>query len=121
MYQGSIPHDRIINAFERAVPGCYVRDYRERGGFIVICRQYRDIKWRDQLSTSKVERQVPAVTLVNLPKGSVTAATLYHGMRLHRPGWRQQFRKAMAHLSDFQMRTITKMLKCGEVFPGVMA
>lgn len=119
MYQGSLETGRIIAAFQRNVPDCYVRDYRERGGYIVVARHYRDIPWRDQTTTRKVYRQVPAVTLVNLPRGNVTAATRYIGLRMDRPGWREQFRKAMRHLSDAQMRRITRELGAGEVFPGV--
>ena len=48
MYAGSIDHDRIISAFTRNVPGSYVRDYRENGGYITICKNYRTIKWADQ-------------------------------------------------------------------------
>ena len=118
MYYGSISHDRIISAFERNVPGCYVRDYRDRGGFIVICRNYRDIKWGEQMSTTKVYRQVPAVTLVNLPRGNVTSATHYRGLGLERPGWRIEFRRAARHLSENQKRAITRDLGVGEVFPG---
>lgn len=119
MYQGSLSHDRIISAFERAVPGCYVRDYRENGGYIVIARNLRDIKWRDQTTTSKVERQVPATTLVNLPRGNVTAACRYAGLRLVRPGWRKEFRRAAEHLTHSQQKAITRILRVGEVFPGV--
>lgn len=119
MYNGSLEHGRIIEAFRRNVPGCYVRDYRDNNGYIVICRNYRDIKWNDQTTTRKVERQVPAVTLVNLPAGSVTAPTRYVGVRLSRPGWRQEFRRAMRHLSEVQMRGITSFLGVGEVFPGI--
>lgn len=120
MYQGSIETGTIINAFQRHVPGCYVRDYRGNGGFIVIARYYRDIPWTDQTTTRKVERQVPAITLVNLPRGNVTAASMFSGLKLHRPGWRVEFRKAMRHLTDNQMRRITKELRVGEVFPGIM-
>jgi len=121
MYDGSISHDDIIRTFERNVPGAYVRDYRDNGGFITVCRNYRDVKWRDQLSAPEVERQVPAVTLVNLPRGFVTARTQYMGVRLHRPGWRQEFRRASKHLSDSQMRAITEDLGRGEVFEGIVA
>lgn len=120
MYAGSIPHDRIINAFERHVPGCYVRDYRDNQGYITICRNYRDIKWGGQTTTTPVYRQIPAVTLASIPQGNVTAPSLYHGVRLMRPGWRQEFRKAMRHLSYLQQRAITKTLGVGEVFPGVV-
>lgn len=120
MYAGSLSHDDIIRAFEHNVPGCYVRDYRANKGFITVCRQYRDIKWRDQLSTAKVERMVPAVTLVSLPRGFVTARTQYMGVRLHRPGWREEFRRAAQHLSIDQMRAITEELDVGEVFAGIV-
>lgn len=119
MYYGSLEHSRIIEAFRRFVPGCYVRDYRDRGGFITVCRQYRDIPWKDQTTTRKIYRQVPAVTLVNLPRGNVTSATHYKGLALERPGWRIEFRRAMKHLSDTQMRKITRFLGAGEVFPGI--
>lgn len=119
MYHGALESGRIIAAFQRAVPDCYVRDYRSNGGYIVICRQYRNIMWRDQTTTRKVERQVPAITLVNLPRGNVTAPTLFAGLKLHRPGWRREFKRAMRHLSETQMRSITKSLAVGEVFPGI--
>ena len=119
MHPGSLETGRIIEAFRRNVPDTYVRDYRANGGYIVICKNYRTIKWRDQTTTSRVERQVPAITLVNLPGGFVTAATRYVGVRLVRPGWREQFRKAMPHLTMTQMRRITKELGAREVFPGV--
>jgi hypothetical protein len=120
VYRGAISHDDIIRAFQRHVPGCYVRDYRDNGGFITICKNYRDIKWTDQSTTSKVERQVPATTLVNLPRGYVTAPTQFKGFKLHRPGWRLQFRNAMKYLSHNQMRRITRELRAGEVFPGIL-
>jgi len=119
MYAGSISHDRIISAFTRHVPGSYVRDYRENGGYIVICKNYRTIKWGDGQSTSKVEKQVPATTLCNLPRGNVTAASIFAGLRLERPGWRVEFRRASKHLTDVQKRAITRDLRCGEVFYGV--
>lgn len=119
MYYGSLYHGDIISAFKRHVPDCYVRDYREVGGFITMCRGYRDIKWNDQTTTRKVERQVPAVTLVSIPRGYVTSATRYKGLALDRPGWRQEFRKAMRFLTEEQMRGITEDLHVGEVFPGI--
>ena len=119
MYPGSFEHGKIIEAFTRNVPGSYVRDYRDNGGYIVICKDYKDIKWKGQTTTTKVERTVPAKTLVNLPRGNVTAATRYHGLRLTRPGWREQFRKSMRHISRDQMKAITRFLGVGEVFPVV--
>ena len=119
MFGGALYHGDIISAFERHVPGCYVRDYRDQGGFITICRYYKDIKWRDQSIAPVVERQVPAITLANLPRGYVTAPTRYIGVRLDRPGWRREFRRAAEHLTLAQMEAITEELGCGEVFPGV--
>ena len=119
MYNGSLETSRIISAFQRHVPGSYVRDYRDKGGFIVIARNYKTIKWGGQTTTTKVERQVPAITLVNLPRGFITAATRYKGLKLDRPGWRTEFRRAARHLSDSQMRRITRELRAGEVFWGI--
>lgn len=120
MHTGSLYHGDIIAAFERNVPGCYVRDYRDSGGYITICRDYRDIPWRDQLSTRNVYRQVPATTLASLPRGHVTAQTIYRGFALVRPGWREEFRKAMRYLAEPQMRRITRAIGVREVFPGVV-
>ena len=119
MFYEAIPHDRIIEAFRRHVPGCYVRDYRDQGGFITVCRDYKDLPWNDQTTTRKVYRQVPGVTLLNLPRGNVTSATRYISLALDRPGWRLEFRRASRHLSEIQMRGITKELKVGEVFQGI--
>lgn len=120
MYAGSLEHDDIIRAFQHNVPGCYVRDYRANKGFITVCRSLKSIKWADQTIAPKVEKEVPAVTLVCLPRGFVKAPTQYIGVRLHRPGWQVEFRKAMRHLSDSQMRDITEELGVGEVFPGIV-
>ena len=119
MYYGSFEHGKIIEAFHRFVPGSYVRDYRDRGGFITICRDYRDIRWKDQTTTSKVYRTVPKTTLVNLPRGNVQSATIHRGLALERPGWRLEFRRAMPHLSRDQMKSITRFLGAGQVFPEV--
>ena len=119
MYMGSIESGRIIRAFELHVPGVYVRDYRENGGYIVICRDYRTIKWGGQTTTTPVEKDIPATTLCNLPCGNVTAMTRYVGLRKDRPGWREELRRASRHLSIAQKRAITKELSMGEVFYGI--
>jgi hypothetical protein len=119
MYYGSIETSRIIEAFQRYVPDTYVRDYRDNGGYIVICRGLKDIPWKDQTTTKRVYRQVPKVTLANLPRGFVTSATRYVGLKLDRPGWRREFRRSMRHLTTNQMRAITDFLGMGEVFPGI--
>lgn len=120
MYHGTFDHDKIIAAFTRHVPDCYVRDYRDQNGFITLCRGYKDIPWRDQASTRNVYRQVPKDTLVNLPRGTVTFATHHRGLALDRPGWRREFHRAMPHLTDVQMRAITEFLGAGEVFQGIV-
>ncbi len=119
MYDGSIEHGKIIEAFKKCVPDTYVRDYRDNRGFITVCRGYKDIPWNDQLSTRKVYKTIPDRTLLSLPRGNVTSPTIYRGLVLERPGWRHEFRKAMDHISRDQMKAITKFLGCGEVFPGV--
>ena len=119
MFLGSIPHDRIIHAFERCVPDCYVKDYRDNGGYLTLCRGYKDIPWADQATGGKVYRQVPDQTLGSIPRGNVTAASKFDGLRLTRPGWRMEFRRAMQKITYVQQRAITKMLGVGEVFPGV--
>ena len=119
MYYGSIEHSRIIEAFRRNVPGCYVRDYRDNNGYITVCRGYKDIPWKDQTQAGKVYRQVPDQTLCNLPRGNVTSATQFSGLALIRPGWRLEFRKASKHLTEVQRRGITEDLGVGEVFQGV--
>ena len=121
MHIGSFYHGDIIAAFQRHVPGSYVRDYRDRGGFITICRNYRDLLWHDQTTTRKVYRQAPAITLFNLPRGNITRRTLYHGLKLHRPGWLQEFERAGRHLTRLQKRLITQSLHVNQVFPDVTA
>ena len=119
MYAGSIPHDRIIAAFQKHIPGTYVRDYRASGGYITLCKGYRDIRWKDQATGGNVERQVPAITLCNLPQGSVTSATHFKGLKLQRPGWRWEFKRAASFLSLYQKFHITRELGVGQVFPDV--
>ncbi len=119
MYAGSLELGKIVNAFERCVPGCYVRDYRDRGGYVTLCRGYRNILWGDQADAGRVYRQIPNETLGSFPVGNVTAATHYHGIRLTRPGWRVEFRKAAEKLTRNQLKRITKILGMGEVFTGV--
>jgi hypothetical protein len=116
MPNGSLYHGDIISAFQRHVPDCYVRDYRGSGGFITVCRNYRTIKWGGQTTTTPVEKSVPAITLLNLPRGNVTAKTLYMGLKLHRPGWRQEFRRARRHLTTGQIKAIERTLRMPGAF-----
>ena len=94
MYRGSLEASRILEAFRRSVPGVYVRDYSGGHGYLTVCRGQKDIPWRDNgLSTHKVYRQVPRETLCSVPRGNVTASSLYHGLELVRPGWLEMARK----------------------------
>lgn len=119
MHNGSLEAGRIIKAFEQNVPDCYVRDYRNAGGYVTVCRGYKDIPWNDQADAGPVYRQVPIHTLCSLPQGWVTAAGLYAGHALLRPGWRWEFRKSSTYLTHQQKKAITKALGVGEVFLGV--
>ena len=118
MYSLSLDSAKIIEAFQKNVPGCYIRDYHKNGGYTTICRDYRDIKWKDQMDAGNVYSQVPATTLANLPRGNVTSAAIYSGLKLVRPGWRVEFRRAQRHLSETQRKNITEFLGVGEVFSG---
>lgn len=117
MYIGSLYHGDIIRAFQRNVPGVYVRDYRDRGGFIVIMRGTKTLDWGGQTTTKQQYRNVPDVTLVNLPRGNVTRRCLYYGMKLHRPGWRNEFIRASFNLSEVQKRGIERDLGGKMLFP----
>lgn len=117
MYIGSLYHGDIINAFQRNVPNVYVRDYRDRGGFIVIFQGTKTIDWAGQMSTRQQYRNVPDKTLVNLPRGNVTRRSLYYGLKLHRPGWITEFARAAQHLTHAQKRRIEKALGGLELFP----
>ena len=109
MYTGSIEHSRIIEAFTRNVPECYVRDYRANGSFIAICRGYRDVYDKDK-DTASLSRAVPAETLCMLPRGNVQAADRMAGARLVRPGWRRAMLTAAVVLTDNQRHRIQKAL-----------
>ena len=114
MYDGSLDAGRIISAFIRNVPDCYIRDFRVNGGQIAICRGYRDVgDYRQSY------RQVVSETLCNLPLGNVRATSMYEGVRQFRPGWRMEFAKARKHLTWAQMKRITRTLRAGEVFKGL--
>lgn len=107
----SISHDDIIRAFTRHVPGSYVRDYRDVGGYITICKGYQTIRWGGgNASGEREERSIPHITLCSIPRGYVTRASLYSGVKLVRPGWQEQFRKAKRHLSRNQQSHIAKEL-----------
>lgn len=105
----SIEHSRIIRAFEHNVPGCFVKDYSDHGGWITIMRGTRDIRRRDDYG--ETIRSLPAETLCAIPRGNVQAPSLFDGIRMVRPGWRREMRKAYDKLTESQRRAIEKELK----------
>ena len=106
----SITHDRLIGAILRNVPGTYVRDYRGNRGWLTVCRGYKTI-YDHSRDTDKFTAGVPAETLCALPRGDVTAASLFNGLELVRPGWRVQLRQARGFITDSQARRIEHELR----------
>lgn len=112
MHSGSLYHGDIISAFQREVPDCYVRDYRGGGGWITICRGYKDLPWKSSSLTNRKQYvQVPAHTLMSIPRGEVKAADTYNGLALIKPGWRRGLRMAAKFLTYEQRRRIQKRLR----------
>jgi hypothetical protein len=112
MYDSTIAHDKIISAFTRNVPDCYVRDYRENNGWLTICRGYRDVPNAKPGWSQTTVRE----TLCTIPRGNVKPASSFMGAGLIRPGWRLEFRKAAWYLTENQKARITKDLGVGQVF-----
>ena len=104
---GSIDHSRIIEAFTRNVPDCYVRDYLGKGGELAICRGYKTVID----GTNGHEWVVPRHQLCVIPRGSVQAPSLAHGAKTVRPGWRVEMKKAGKYLTSSQMDRIERDLK----------
>ena len=107
---GSIDSSRLISTILRNVPGTYVRDYHDNQGYLTICRGYVTI-YDHSKDTDKLTAGLPAETLCALPRGNVQAANLYSGMRLMRPGWRIEMRKARRLMTDSQARRIERELR----------
>lgn len=105
----SIDAGKLIGAILRNVPGTFVRDYRERGGWLNIARGAVTIWDRDK-DTEKLSANLPAETLCSLPAGQVQASTLLRGVALVRPGWRMEMRRCRARISDSQARAIERDL-----------
>lgn len=101
---GSIDSASIISAFTRNVPDCYVRDYQGKGGWLAICRGYREIVD----GTNGHIWTVPLAQLCVIPKGQVQAPTLAIGAKTERPGWRLQMKKARQYLTPAQMDRIER-------------
>lgn len=104
----SIEHSRLIKAFEKNVPGCFVKDYSDRGGYITIMRGTKTI-W-DRTTRAENATDVPAETLCSIPRGNIQAPTLFSGLKMVRPGWRIQMRQAAQKLTESQRRRIEKDL-----------
>ena len=103
----SIDTSKLISAILRNVPGTFVRDYRDNGGWINIARGARTI-WDNDKDTEKLSANLPAETLCSLPPGQVQAPSLYNGVRLVRPGWRIEMRRCGRYIDPEQARRIEK-------------
>lgn len=101
----SLETSRIIKAFARHVPECYVRDYRANGGALNLCRGYKELRAaRGDLIA------VPADTLCTLEVPNMPARTLAMGPWQIRAGWRLEMRKAGAKITAAQRRRIARDL-----------
>ena len=107
MNWNAVETSRVIKAFEYNVPGVFVRDYRENRGFIAICRGYKDL-YDESKDTAQFTKSLPAQTLCNLAPGFMQAGSIYQGLRLLRPGWRIEMRKARRFLTRKQQEAISK-------------
>lgn len=106
---GGMETSRIIRAFQRWVPGCFVRDYTGNRGFLVIARGQTTM-FDSSKNTDQFTRGLPAETLANLSPGYTPEKSIYSGMTLIRPGWRYEMRRAGMYLTDYQKRKIQKDL-----------
>lgn len=106
---GGIESSRILRAFQKWVPGCYVRDYTCNRGFLTLARGYKTM-YDPSRNTRHFAENVPAETLINLSPGYTPEKAIYRGMELVRPGWRQEFAKVSDRLTDYQKARISKEL-----------
>jgi hypothetical protein len=106
---GGIESSRIIRAFQRWVPECYVRDYTANRGYLTVARGYKTM-FDASRNTSHFAENVPARTLANLSPGYTPEKSIYRGMELVKPGWRQEMARARPHLTAYQAERIEKEL-----------
>lgn len=97
----------LIDAVLRAVPGSYVRDHREIGGWIAVMRGSRPI----YDASRNTAEEWPAETLLSLPAERVTKKDLVAGIAIKRPGWQRQIRRLGELISPLQAKLIEKQLR----------
>ena len=106
---GGIESSRIIRAFQKWVPECYVRDYTGNRGYLTVARGYKTV-FDSSRNTSHFAENIPAATLANLSPGYTPEKSIYRGMELIKPGWRQEMARARPLLTDYQAAGIEKDL-----------
>lgn len=97
----------LIDAVLRAIPGTFVRDFREIGGFIAVMRGSRAI----YDASRNTAEEWPAETLLSLPPERVTKKDLVAGIAIKRPGWQRQIRSLRERISPLQAKLIEKALR----------
>lgn len=97
----------LINAILRAIPGTFVRDFREIGGWISIMRGTRTL--RDE--SRNTSDAWPAETLLSLPPERVTKKDLVAGVAVKRPGWQRQIRNLYPRITPLQAKQIERLLR----------
>lgn len=129
----TIDTSRVIEAITRSVPGTFVRDYREKGGEIMLCRGMIPIT--DDHSGH--DHKVPDEVLMVLRRGFIHEEDEYSEMQvvepklifdpvfkmnkfvermktvrvLKNPGWRTQFKKMRSKLTPTQRKKIEQELE----------
>lgn len=111
MHQG-IETAKLIDAIVRSVPGSYVRDYRESGGYLTVCRGYKTIRNESDGSN----HVFPAELLCNLTPGWTPRPTLMLGSRPLYPGWQQELRKLGRVITAKQRGRIIARLRRPDLF-----
>lgn len=103
----SLETGTLIDAVLRAIPGSFVRDFREIGGGIAVMRGSRAI----YDASRNTAEEWPADTLLMLPPERVTKKDLVQGVAIKRPGWQRQMRNLRLVISPLQAKQIERALR----------
>ena len=103
MYE-SVNTARLARAFVDNVPGCFIRDYTETGGFLQIRRRLKTVGSHDNTDVYTV----PAETICTLNRGETPRPTLYKNGRIEAMGWQVQMRVARNHLEPDEISGIER-------------
>ena len=104
---GGIESSRLIEAFKRHVPECYVRDFTGNRGYLTLCKG-RQTLFDFSKHTDKFSDTVPKWTLANLNPGYTPEKAIYDGAKLLVPGWRMEMRRAAEYLTPHQKRLVSR-------------